>query len=55
MQQFAIIGLPGGTATALALKIAIAFGPARRFVVGNPAVQRLDTPGWGDREPHSGQ
>jgi adenylate cyclase len=43
MQQFAAIALPDGTTTALALKVAIASGPARRFVVGDPAIQLLDT------------
>src|SRR5207249_1246592 len=42
MQQFAAIALPGGGTTALALKVAVASGPARRFVVGEPAIQLLD-------------
>jgi adenylate cyclase len=43
MQQFATIALPNGTTTTLGLKIAIASGPARRMVVGDPAIQLLDT------------
>jgi class 3 adenylate cyclase len=43
MQQFAAISLPDGTTTPLALKIAIASGPAHRFVVGDPSIQLIDT------------
>jgi class 3 adenylate cyclase/tetratricopeptide (TPR) repeat protein len=42
MQQFVAIALPNGTTTALALKVAVASGPARRFVVGDPAIQLID-------------
>ena len=42
MRQFAAIALPGGTTSALSLKVAVTSGPARRFVVGDPAIQRLD-------------
>jgi class 3 adenylate cyclase/tetratricopeptide (TPR) repeat protein len=33
---------PGGLQVRLAMKVAIAVGPARRFVVGDPAIQRID-------------
>jgi len=42
MAQFSAVPLPDGTTTALALKTAIASGPVRRFVVGDPTIQRLD-------------
>jgi class 3 adenylate cyclase len=42
MRRFAAISLPDGAATALALQVAVASGPARRFVVGDPAIQLLD-------------
>jgi len=42
MQQFAAIVLPGGTTTALALKVAVASGPARRLGLGDPAMQLID-------------
>jgi class 3 adenylate cyclase/tetratricopeptide (TPR) repeat protein len=42
MRQFAAIALPDGTTTTLALKVAVAAGPARRFVVGDPDVRRFD-------------
>ena len=37
-----LIQTPSGRTFTLALKVAVAAGSARRFVVGNPAVQRLD-------------
>jgi class 3 adenylate cyclase len=43
MRQFATIALPDGTSTQLALKIAIACGPARRLVVGDSSIQQIDT------------
>jgi predicted ATPase/class 3 adenylate cyclase len=43
MRAFADVRLPGGIRAALALKVAVASGPARRFAVGDPAVQVLDT------------
>src|SRR5439155_1057218 len=43
MQQFAAIALPDGGTAPLALKVAIACGPARRLIVGDPATQLLDT------------
>lgn len=45
MQQFAALTLPGAPAAApigLAVKVAIASGPARRFIVGDPAIQLMD-------------
>ena len=46
MQQFAAIavsaGRAGGLSVSLSIKIAIATGPARRFVVGDPKIQLID-------------
>ena len=42
MAAGARIALPGGGVTMLALKVALASGPARRMVVGDPAIQTLD-------------
>jgi class 3 adenylate cyclase len=42
MARAAHIALPGGGSVTLALKVAIACGPARRFVAGDPAIQTLD-------------
>ncbi len=42
MEQFSRITLPSGPAVALAMKAAVAIGPVRRFVVGDPNVQLLD-------------
>ena len=39
MAAFAQIVLPGGGRTSLALKVAVACGPARRILVGDPAIQ----------------
>jgi class 3 adenylate cyclase/tetratricopeptide (TPR) repeat protein len=33
---------PGGTVVQLAMKVAVAVGPARRFVVGDPDIQLID-------------
>jgi adenylate cyclase len=43
MKQFATVSLPDGSTTALAVKTAVASGPTRRFVVGDPAIQLIDT------------
>lgn len=43
MQAFAELPLPDGTAAALAVKVIVTSGPVRRFVVGDPEIQRLDT------------
>lgn len=42
MRAFAAVSLPNGTTTALSLKVALATGPARRFVVGDPSLHYLD-------------
>ena len=42
MRAFATITTPGGRSVALAIKIGIAAGPARRFLVGNPAVHNFE-------------
>ena len=42
MAAFAQIALPGGGRTSLGLKVAVACGPARRMLVGDPAIQMLD-------------
>src|SRR6266508_5851384 len=39
MAQFGAVRLPSGGTVTLAMKIAVASGTARRFVVGDPAVQ----------------
>jgi predicted ATPase/class 3 adenylate cyclase len=43
MQQFATVPLPDESAVTLAMKAAVTSGPARRFVVGDPAIQLIDT------------
>lgn len=43
MQAFATVTTAGGTPLTIAVKIALAAGPARRFVVGEPTIQRIDT------------
>jgi class 3 adenylate cyclase/predicted ATPase len=42
MRAFAKITLPDKSTTALSLKVAVASGPARRFVVGDPDIQLMD-------------
>ncbi len=42
MRSFAIVNTPSGTPIHLAIKVAVTAGPARRFVVGDPDVQRID-------------
>jgi class 3 adenylate cyclase/Tfp pilus assembly protein PilF len=42
MRQIGAITTPAGTAVTLALKVAVAAGPVRRFAVGDPQVQRID-------------
>jgi class 3 adenylate cyclase/tetratricopeptide (TPR) repeat protein len=42
MQQFVALPMPTGQAIPLAIKVAIASGPVRRFVVGDSAIQYLD-------------
>ena len=45
MRPFASITAPGGMVASIAVKVAVASGPARRFVVGDPASQLLDVLG----------
>jgi predicted ATPase/class 3 adenylate cyclase len=40
--SFVSVLTPTGEAVSLALKVAVTAGPARRFVVGDPGIQRLD-------------
>ena len=42
MQAFRSITVPNGMTMSLTLKVAIATGPARRFVVGDPAIHFMD-------------
>jgi len=43
MREFARISLPDKSTTALTLKVVIASGTGRRFVVGDPKIRRMDT------------
>jgi adenylate cyclase len=43
MQQFATVDIPDQEPVTLAVKVAVASGPARRFVVGDPAIQLMAT------------
>jgi class 3 adenylate cyclase/tetratricopeptide (TPR) repeat protein len=43
MQQFAAVPVPGQTPVPLAVKVALASGPARRFLVGDPKIQLIST------------
>jgi adenylate cyclase len=42
MGQFAVVELPAGETVELAMKAAVASGPARRFLVGDPDIQLID-------------
>ncbi|HXV98975.1 MAG TPA: adenylate/guanylate cyclase domain-containing protein, partial [Anaerolineae bacterium] len=42
MSQFAAVKTPAGATVSLAIKIAVATGPVRRFLVGDPHIQYLD-------------
>ena len=42
MQAFTAIALPGGGTSALSLKVSVATGAARRFVVGDPDIHYID-------------
>src|SRR5919202_1666992 len=42
MEQFAAVATPSGRTVTLAMKAAVATGPVRRFLVGNPDVQVID-------------
>ncbi len=43
MQAFSSVQIPGQPPVALAVKVMAASGPARRFVVGDPDIQLIDT------------
>lgn len=42
MRQFAALTTPNGAAIPLAIKVAVAAGPVRRFLVGDPHLQYMD-------------
>lgn len=42
MQRFAAVRLPDGASIALAIKVAVAHGSVRRFVVGDPQIRQID-------------
>ena len=42
MRPFSTVMTPGGTPITLAIKVAVAAGSARRFVVGDPDIQLID-------------
>ncbi|NJN83162.1 MAG: AAA family ATPase [Caldilineaceae bacterium] len=42
MQQFAAVTTPLGSTVSLAMKAAVAVGPARRFLVGDPNIRVID-------------
>lgn len=42
MKQFESVLTPSGQTVTLAMKAAVAAGPARRFIVGDPAIQLID-------------
>jgi predicted ATPase/class 3 adenylate cyclase len=42
MKQFAAVTTPSGQTVTLAMKAAVAAGPARRFIVGDPGIQLMD-------------
>ncbi|MBU0596091.1 AAA family ATPase, partial [Candidatus Bipolaricaulota bacterium] len=42
MRQFQAFPAPHGGRVSLAMKAAVAAGPMRRFLIGNPAIQRMD-------------
>lgn len=43
LRSFNTITLPDGVESALAMKVAVSTGPARRFVVGDPAIKCIDS------------
>src|SRR5690349_13917115 len=43
MQQFAQVDIPGVGAISLAIKVVVTVGSARRFLIGDPAIQLVDT------------
>ena len=42
MRQFAEVEVPGAGVISLAIKVVVAVGPVRRFLVGDPAIQVID-------------
>ena len=42
MQRFAQVEIPGAGTVSLAMKAVVTVGPARRFLIGDPAIQRVD-------------
>lgn len=42
MREFGCIELPSGQEISLAMKVAVACGPVRRFLVGDPQIQLID-------------
>ncbi|MDQ3457605.1 MAG: adenylate/guanylate cyclase domain-containing protein [Actinomycetota bacterium] len=42
MDRVGTVATPGGRHIRLAMKVAVAVGPARRFVVGDPSIQLID-------------
>ncbi|HZQ08434.1 MAG TPA: adenylate/guanylate cyclase domain-containing protein [Anaerolineae bacterium] len=43
MRQFDAVPLPDGNTAHITLKVALATGPVRRMVVGDPTIRRIDT------------
>jgi predicted ATPase/class 3 adenylate cyclase len=42
MARFAAVTTPGGSEVALSIKVAVAAGPARRFLAGDPAIHNFE-------------
>ena len=42
LQKFNRVNVPGGGTISLSIKIAVAAGPVRRFIVGDPKIQLID-------------
>ncbi|MDZ4719102.1 MAG: tetratricopeptide repeat protein [Roseiflexaceae bacterium] len=42
MRVFATLSLAGGVQAALGIKVAVSIGPARRFLVGDPAIRHIE-------------
>src|SRR5919199_624384 len=42
MEQFAAVPIPDGSTATLAIKVAVATGPVRRFLAGDPEIQTID-------------
>ena len=42
MQRFAQVDIPGAGIVSLAMKAVVTVGPARRFLIGDPTIQRVD-------------